>query len=348
MEKLEAELLAKAHGSPEARRELHELSSYRIAALSARREISDAIAMRDLERVKKAVARLQKIKRPRDLPQHFGFMVGLLLRTPQLLELVGESELGERPLGPVLEKLAATPSPSADLMAAADMVAGAEGVPLPRELVFPELPKRGWVHGVFQLEGEPATAAESLEQAHRRFVFEALPRLEAIARNFPDSPEAATAKAEADIARKLIPLREAFLADQRRHFGRGWTSQRSGMEKIIAECPESLGDWAIKLRETLDHLDKVEEGHNAVLHALRQQLHDPSFGLHDRGNAELFGLLLKGPRALPVRRGATLSAALGQDPVPEELATARDDGVVVEVLREVGLDYPEVTPSESH
>jgi hypothetical protein len=119
------------------------------------------------------------------------------------------------------------------------------------------------------------------------------------------------------------------------------------MEKIIAECPESLGDWARKLRETLDHLDKLEEGHNAVLHALRLQLHDPGFGLHDRANSELFGLLLKAPRMLPVRRGATLSAALGQDPIPEELATSRDDAVVVDVLRELGLDYPEVAPEES-
>jgi hypothetical protein len=47
-----------------------------------------------------------------------------------------------------------------------------------------------------------------------------------------------------------------------------------------------------------------------------------------------------------LRRAATLFAAYPGDKIPEELAAPRDDADLVEVLRELGVVYPEVVPGK--
>ena len=346
-------LVEEARGHADRVKDLRAATGFVRGELALRRALVEAIAERDVKKARAALA-LAPAEAPAALPEdRFVFVKAAKQHrlVPDALERLERAWATASPGGPPFEK-AELPrvfeavSSHENLVRAVKVVAAGEGVPFPAPFLAAHGPKPGVFAHYLGLPAAPESAKAALELAHELWAFEALSRLEAIARNFPGSPEAAQAKAELAGARKLQDLRAQVLKERRTHDGRQWDAERLRMRQAVDEVKGVSTEWRARLSDSVARLEKYDESHKCFRDACAKVLEKPMFQIHDKALPPLFGkLIAANETGVGVKRAATLLAAYPGVPLPAELAIPRDDPETIEVLRELGVDYPEVDPA---
>jgi serine/threonine-protein kinase len=351
-------LLAQAQ-TPDEKQDLHEASLFFRRSLKARRALVAAITSRNYAAAEASLADVP-FPAPHTLPEsQFPFVVGNHALTNVKWHLQTLKDAWARKAGAAdppfdsvpLPRLFDAIAPLADGMSefakhipfAARTAAACEGVPLPQALN--PFGRSLVIH--FAVPPRPKSATEALAEAHELWPFESLPRLGAIVRNFPGTPEAALAKTELDALEKLAPLHDQLLAAERALNGSEGSKLFHELEPALATAGREVPSLAQALARETTRLAKVHKQHVIVHMAYAAMLgrRPVQVNLWRRPLEEIITAFAKAPQD-DVKVPLTLYAACQDKPLPETLAALRSDPELLELLRIVGRDYPEILPEK--